>query len=51
MKMTLALRRLGTALLCLLLVSCGATRYSIPDPTSSQELARHVLVIEEAPRY
>jgi len=48
MKMTLALRRLGSALLCLLLVSCGATRYSIPDPTSAQELARHVLVIEEA---
>jgi hypothetical protein len=33
--------------LCLLLVSCNATRSSIPSPTSVQELSRLVLVIQE----
>lgn len=49
MKMSFAQRRIGSALLCLLLVSCSATRHSIPAPTSAQELARYVLVIEETP--
>jgi hypothetical protein len=47
--LSFALRRLGSALLCILLISCSATRYSIPEPTNAQELARSVLVIEEAP--
>jgi hypothetical protein len=49
MKTILAPRRLGAAVLCLLLASCTATRYPVPGPTSAQELARHVLVIEESP--
>lgn len=50
MRMTLALRRLGAVVgLGLLLVSCSATRYSVPGPTGAQDLARYVLVIEEAP--
>ena len=48
MKMLLVARRLGTAILCLLLVSCSATRYPVPGPTGPQELARYVLVIEES---
>jgi hypothetical protein len=49
MGRTFALRKLGSVLLFLLLVSCSATRYSLPEPTNAQELARSVLVIEEAP--
>jgi hypothetical protein len=49
MGLPFALRRLGSALLCILLFSCSATRYSIPEPANAQELARSVLVIEEAP--
>jgi hypothetical protein len=33
--------------LCILLVSCSATRASVPHPTSAQELSRRVLVIKE----
>lgn len=47
MKLSFALRRIGSALLCLLLISCSATRNSIPEPTNAQELARYVLVIDE----
>lgn len=35
--------------LCLLLVSCSATRTSFPNPTSVQELSRFVLVIQKTP--
>lgn len=49
MGLSFAMRRLGSALLCILLVSCSATRYSIPEPANAQELARSVLVIEESP--
>jgi hypothetical protein len=49
MKTILAPRRLGATLLSVLLVSCSATRYPAPGPTSTRELARHVLVIEESP--
>lgn len=33
----------------LVLVSCGATRYSAPEPHDAQELSRFVLVIQEEP--
>ena len=49
MKSTLAPRRLGAAVLCLLFASCTATRYPAPGPMSARELARSVLVIEEMP--
>ena len=49
MKPVLAPRRLCAAVLCLLFASCTATRYPAPGPTSAQELARFVLVIEESP--
>lgn len=48
MKMLLVARRCSAALLCLLLVSCSATRYPTPGPTGAQDLARYVLVIEES---
>jgi len=48
MKMLLVARRLSAAVLCLLLVSCSATRYPAPGPTGPQDLARYVLVIEES---
>ncbi len=41
-------RSLSTGLV-LLLVSCSATRPSTAGPTGPRELARHVLVVEEAP--
>jgi hypothetical protein len=33
----------------LVLVSCGATRYSAPGPHDAQELSRFVLVIKKEP--
>jgi hypothetical protein len=48
MKMLLIARRLGAAVLCVLLASCSATRYPVPGPTGPQDLARYVLVIEES---
>jgi hypothetical protein len=33
----------------LLLVSCGATRHVVPDPTGARDLSKYVLVIERAP--
>lgn len=41
-------RSLTTGLV-LLLVSCSATRHSASGPTGARELARYVLVVEEAP--
>lgn len=35
--------------LCLLLLSCSATRHSVPVPTSARELGRYVLLLERAP--
>jgi hypothetical protein len=49
MKSTLAPRRLGAAVLCLLFAACTATRNPAPGPMSARELARSVLVIEESP--
>src|SRR5688500_6761317 len=42
-------QRLLATSLGLLLVSCSATRSSVPSPTSAQELSRSVLVIQETP--
>jgi hypothetical protein len=42
-------QRLMAASLCLLLVSCSATRSSVSQPTSVQELFRLVLVLKETP--
>jgi hypothetical protein len=42
-------RRLRASALCLLLVSCGATRYSVAGPESAQQLTRYALIIEETP--
>jgi hypothetical protein len=41
-------RRLLASLLGILLVSCSATRSSVPNPTNAQELSRLVLVIKQA---
>ena len=49
MRTTSVPRRLLATSLCLLLVSCSATRSSVPHPTSVQELSRRVLVLEETP--
>jgi hypothetical protein len=46
---TTSVQRLIAASLGLLLTSCGATRSSLPSPTSVQELPRSVLVLEKAP--
>ncbi|HYO60231.1 hypothetical protein [Archangium sp.] len=40
---------MASSLCLLLLVSCSATRSSLPSPTSVQELSRFVLVIKEMP--
>jgi intracellular sulfur oxidation DsrE/DsrF family protein len=49
MPMTAAARRLMVSSLSLLLLSCSATRHSVPAPTSARELGRYVLVLERAP--
>jgi hypothetical protein len=46
---TASAQKLMAASLGLLLVSCSATRSSLPNPTSVQELSRSVLVIEKTP--
>lgn len=43
------LGRLAASSLCLLLVSCSATPYSVPGPTSARELGKYVLIIENGP--
>lgn len=47
MKTHMAAARLLTSTLCLLLVSCSATRYSAAPAV--EELTRYVLVLEESP--
>jgi hypothetical protein len=43
------IERLLASSLCLLLVSCGATRHAVPGPTGARDLSRYVLLIERAP--
>jgi hypothetical protein len=49
MRVESLLGRLTALGLCLLLVSCSATRYSAPGATSARELGRYVLIVERAP--
>jgi intracellular sulfur oxidation DsrE/DsrF family protein len=49
MRVGSILGRLTALSLGLLLLSCGATRYSVPGPTSARDLGRYVLIIERAP--
>lgn len=46
---TTSMWRLMAVVPSLLLVSCSATRSSLPTPTSAQELSRSVLVLEKTP--
>lgn len=44
-----ACQRLMASSLSLLLLSCSATRYAPPGPSSPADLSRYVLLIQEAP--
>lgn len=49
MRVESFLGRLTAMSLGLLLVSCSATQYSVPGPTSARDLGRYVLIVERAP--